>query len=98
MSKPIIRIVRLSFEPNLVTDFLHIFDESKAFILGFDGCEHLELLQDIHHDNVYYTYSKWISPDALESYRHSELFKSTWAKTKVLFNAKPVAYSIQQVQ
>lgn len=98
MNDSITRIVRLSFEPNKVETFLEIFRDSKMLIRAFEGCQHLELNKDIHHENVYYTLSKWSSPDALEAYRHSDLFKTTWAKTKVLFNAKAVAYSIMQVQ
>ena len=30
---------------------------------------------------------------AMNQYRDSELFKTTWAKTKVLFAAKPLAFS-----
>ncbi len=98
MSESIIRIVRLSFQPDQVDTFLDIFNTSKMLIRAFEGCQHLELNKDIHHENVYYTLSKWSSPDALEAYRHSDLFKTTWAKTKVLFNAKAIAYSIRQVQ
>jgi hypothetical protein len=33
----------------------------------------------------------------LETYRHSELFKEVWSKTKPLFNAKPEAWSVDKV-
>jgi hypothetical protein len=29
----------------------------------------------------------------LENYRNSDLFKTTWAATKALFNDKPMAFS-----
>ncbi|MFZ0490789.1 MAG: antibiotic biosynthesis monooxygenase, partial [Salegentibacter sp.] len=34
---------------------------------------------------------------ALENYRNSELFKEVWAKTKVFFNDRPEAWSVDKV-
>lgn len=90
----ILRIVRMEFDPAKVDEFLSVFNQSKDKIRAFDGCEHVELCQDAAQKNVYFTFSKWLSEDHLEVYRHSELFKSTWAKTKVLFVGKPLAYSL----
>ncbi|MFM1898201.1 MAG: hypothetical protein RL577_441, partial [Bacteroidota bacterium] len=39
------------------------------------------------------TLSRWESVDDLERYRNSQLFEETWAKTKVLFDRKPEAFS-----
>jgi quinol monooxygenase YgiN len=89
----LIRIVRMTFDPDKVEDFLEIFHRSKDKIRAFAGCQHLELLRDLHHPHVFTTYSKWTGPDALEAYRQSELFQTTWAATKALFAAKPVAFS-----
>ena len=36
--------------------------------------------------------------EALNAYRHSELFRSTWAKTKVLFAEKPIAFSTNAIR
>ena len=88
------RIVRLSFHLENVPQFIEIFDYSKDKIMGFDGNRHLELYRDHDFENVLYTLSKWSSHEALENYRKSELFKSTWSKTKVLFNDKPMAFSL----
>jgi heme-degrading monooxygenase HmoA len=87
------RIVRLTFEPKLVNDFLAVFENSKNHIANFPGCQGLTLLKDADFNNVYYTYSLWLNESDLEKYRHSELFKTTWAATKKLFNAKPLAFS-----
>jgi quinol monooxygenase YgiN len=92
----ITRIVRLTFVPEKVSDFLLIFERSKSLIRNFSGCKHLALKQDFHHPNVFYTYSVWEDHDALDRYRQSELFKSTWAKTKLLFDAKPSAFSLME--
>lgn len=87
------RIVRLSFNPNQVNEFLTIFENSKIHISNFPGCHGLSLLQDANYSNVYYTYSLWNGLDDLENYRNSDLFKTTWSATKALFNDKPMAFS-----
>ncbi len=92
----VIRIVRLSFEEDKIPDFIDIFETSKNLIRSFEGCTHLELLKDHNHSNVFYTYSKWQSNDFLERYRESSLFKTTWQKTKLLFNAKPQAFTLEE--
>jgi len=94
----LIRIVRLSFAPELVPTFLSNFEENKAAIRASDGCKRLELLRDKHLENVYYTYSWWTAEEALNAYRASELFKNVWSNTKILFNDKPQAWSVEQVE
>lgn len=88
------RIVKLTFAPEHIEAFRQIFSESKQKINGFAGCHHVELLQDIHATNIFFTFSIWDSQDALNAYRDSELFKMTWAKTKRLFADKPAAWSV----
>lgn len=92
----IVRIVRLSFIEDKVPDFIDIFENSKLLIKAFEGCQALRLYRDHLHQNVFYTYSLWQSHDHLEKYRNSELFKSTWQKTKLLFNTKPMAFSLEE--
>jgi heme oxygenase (mycobilin-producing) len=89
----LIRIVRMTFQPEKVSDFLAIFESSKHKIRNFEGCNHLELLRDLDYPHIFSTYSLWESPEALENYRQSELFKATWAATKLLFAEKPFAFS-----
>jgi quinol monooxygenase YgiN len=83
----------MTFRAEEVERFLEIFRHSRARIRGFDGCTHLTLLTDAAQPNVFTTYSHWQSEAHLEQYRHSELFKTTWAATKVLFAEKPQAHS-----
>lgn len=92
----IIRIVKMTFQPERVSDFLENFERNKTSIRGFEGCEHLELLQEEGKENVYFTYSWWNEPQSLENYRHSQLFKEVWAFTKSLFADKPQAWSLIQ--
>lgn len=94
----LIRIVRMTFRPEAVEDFEAIFDASKALIRAFPGCHRLELLRDLDRPHVFCTYSHWDGPEALETYRQSELFKTTWAKTRVLFAEKAVAFSVERVE
>jgi hypothetical protein len=92
----IIRIVKMTFEPQKVNDFLIIFNESKQLIRDMEGCTHLELLNDINTPNIYFTYSYWNSENDLNNYRNSQLFKNVWTKTKVLFSSKAEAWSVKQ--
>jgi len=92
----LVRIVKMTFDPSKVAEFLAIFEESKVKIKAMKGCSHLELLQDYNLPNSFSTYSYWENEDALNSYRNSELFKEVWAKTKILFKEKPIAFSLKQ--
>jgi quinol monooxygenase YgiN len=94
----IIRIVRMTFLETEVKNFLQVFSENKASILAFPGCHHVDLLQDVDHSNVYATYSHWEKEEDLEKYRSSELFKSVWGQTKVLFLDKPIAHSYRMTE
>ncbi|GAB2779267.1 hypothetical protein GCM10027275_23510 [Rhabdobacter roseus] len=93
----LIRLVRMTFRPDEVPTFRAIFDESKQKIRAQPGCTYLELWQDMQQSHVFVTHSHWVSEAALEQYRQSELFRGTWARTKVLFAEKPVAFSAQVV-
>jgi quinol monooxygenase YgiN len=94
----LIRIVRMTFQENKMEDFFVIFNNSKQLIRAFEGCHHLELLRDKNTPNILMTYSYWASEKHLNTYRHSELFKTTWAATKVLFSDKPVAFSSESLE
>lgn len=86
----------MTFQQDKVDEFLEIFDKSKEKIRARNGCEHLELLQDLHQPNVYTTYSYWQSESNLNEYRESELFGGVWRTTKALFSDRPTAHSYQQ--
>lgn len=93
----IVRIVKMTFKPEKVNLFLDVFNQSKEKIRNFKGCQHLSLLQETNNGNIFFTYSFWNSSEDLDHYRNSDLFKETWSKTKVLFDAKPEAWSVNQV-
>ena len=92
----IVRIVQMTFDPAKVDEFLALFEERKENIRSFEGCNHLELWQDAHSSNIFFTYSMWNSEDNLNHYRFSDFFKDTWARTKALFIKKPQAWSVNQ--
>nr|WP_321234206.1 antibiotic biosynthesis monooxygenase family protein [uncultured Psychroserpens sp.] len=92
-----VRIVKMSFDPSKIDEFLSNFEDKKNDIRAFPGCEFLELYRDKHNTNIFFTYSYWQTEADLEQYRHSDLFKGVWAKTKALFNAKPEAWSVDKL-
>lgn len=85
----------MNFDPAKSADFLAMFDEIKDKIRAMDGCEYLELMQDYDDENSFSTYSQWRDDTALNAYRKSELFDAVWRKTKAMFNAKPIAFSLK---
>lgn len=87
----------MTFRPDAVEEFKALFESKKALIAGREGCTHLELWQDVDNRCVFFTYSLWTGPEFLEAYRHSELFAEVWARTKILFDARPEAWSTEAV-
>ena len=93
----IIRIVKLSFHAEYISNFKTIFEENKQKIISQKGCNCIEMLEDINDVNVIFTYSLWDYENDLNNYRNSELFKDVWSKTKILFNKKPEAWSTKKI-
>ncbi len=93
----IIRIVKMTFEPEKVREFLEIFNASKLLIRNMKGCTHLELLHDVNNPNILFTYSYWENEEDLNNYRNSELFMAVWSKTKIFFSAKVEVWSVKQL-
>lgn len=93
----VVRIVKMTFKPENVEQFLEIFNAYKQYIKGSKGCEKLELLNDIHSKNIFFTYSHWQSETDLDNYRNSELFETVWRQTKALFGAKAEAWSLDTI-
>ncbi len=93
----LIRIVKMEFQQEKVNTFLELFNVTRDKIANFDGCLGVDLLQTADNENLFFTYSRWKSEQDLENYRSSDLFKDTWAKTKVMFSNKPEAWSLTQL-
>jgi heme-degrading monooxygenase HmoA len=83
----------MTFKSENITVFEQIFEDTKPYIQSFEGCNSVELLQDIKDPNAFFTYSIWESEDHLNNYRNSDFFKVVWGKTKQLFDTKPEAWS-----
>ncbi|MEP0710316.1 antibiotic biosynthesis monooxygenase family protein [Algoriphagus sp.] len=94
----LIRIVRMTFRPEGIEDFLQNFHAHKQSIRNFPGCSHLELWQDENDPSIFLTHSHWESEAHLNQYRDSELFKKVWLFTKTLFSDKPIAFSSKKIE
>lgn len=92
------RIVKMSFYASNANLFLEIFNEHREQIRAAEGCTYLELWQTEENDStLFFTHSRWVSEDHLNSYRHSDIFKIVWPKTKALFNAPPQAWTVNSL-
>lgn len=87
------RIVKMHLRPEAVEDFLAHFDSIKDKIRDFPGCRGLNLLQEAERPYILFTYSRWEDNNALDHYRGSDLFKTTWAYVKTLFAQRAEAWS-----
>lgn len=94
----LVRIVKMGFHEKYIDTFLSNFNTNKKQIRNFKGCKFLELYRDKNNPNIFFTYSYWENENDLEHYRQSELFKTIWNKTKVLFNTKPEAWSVDKLE
>ncbi len=88
----------MSFELEKVEKFKSIYELNWHKIKGFEGCLHVELLQDRSSPSIFFTYSNWESENHLNNYRDSIVFKTVWASTKVLFNQKPEAWTLNVLE
>jgi hypothetical protein len=91
-----VRIVKMTFKPENIDLFLAIFEAHKEKIRNSKGCNLLELYRDKTNMNIFFTYSYWQTEQDLENYRNSDLFKLVWPKTKILFNTKAQAWSVDK--
>lgn len=93
----ITRIVKMTFSAGKLSAFEAIFYKMQSAIQNFEGCLGVELHKDINTPSVYFTISRWESSDALENYRSSEFFKSTWTKVKPMFMERAQAWTLEHV-
>ncbi len=91
------RIVKMEFIPEKVEDFIANFEKEKNEVRNQPGCRSLVLYRDKTNTNIFFTYSVWENESDLERYRNTAFFKGVWQFTKQLFNAKPMAWSVDEV-
>ena len=92
------RIVKMTFQTEKTDLFLDNFHKNKQKIRNFEGCLSLELFRDKNDQSTFFTYSWWKAEDDLNKYRNSDLFKTVWSETKILFSDKPEAWSIDKIE
>jgi len=93
----IVRIVKMSFHEDKISNFLENFEAIKEKIRNVPGNRLLELYQDKNDQTIFFTYSYWETEQDIENYRNSELFFEIWTDTKKLFNNKPEAWSVDKL-
>ena len=93
----ITRIVKMNFIEEKVIPFKELFRANCDKIRAMPGCNHLQLWQDVKDETTFFTYSIWDSEMDLENYRNSDLFRQVWSTTKVLFDERPQAWSVDKL-
>ena len=88
------RVVKMTFLPEFTSEFTAVFKEVQPKIAASMGCGGVTLLQDKTDATIFFTISYWDDDDALNNYRHSELFTITWARIKPHFAARAEAWSL----
>ena len=89
----------MEVQPGLEATFFKTFEQVKSAIRAQEGCLSLEVLQGRRHSHITLcTISLWINEEALEQYRHSALFKSTWSAVKPLFANKAQAWTLNPIE
>ena len=92
------RIVKMTFHPEKVESFLAVYSKNWQQIKNFEGCAHLELLQDENDPAVFFTYSLWESEAHLQRYRLSNVFATVWSATKINFSDRPEAWTVRLME
>lgn len=89
------RFVKMNFTEEGIVPFLEVFENSKSKIRNFPGCLSLQLIRSLEEPTIICTSSIWENETCLENYRNSDLFKTTWANTKIHFKEKAKAQSYE---
>ncbi len=91
------RIVKMTFKDEHIEDFSAFSKTIYSTIRNWQGCTHLDILQDLDNPQIFFTYSIWESKIDLHGYRHSDFFNETWSKAKLWFADKPEAWSVKKL-
>jgi quinol monooxygenase YgiN len=92
----ITRVVKLTFHPENVLNFLAEFEAVKLKVVHFPGCQAMKLLTHTE-PGVYFTISTWENEEALEAYRYSDTFISLWGTIKPMFSARAEAWTLTSI-
>jgi hypothetical protein len=94
----IVRVVKMTFINESIPPFLTFLSSYTPQIRAVPGCRFLQVLRDKDNPDLFVTLSHWDSDQDLDNYRHSELFKFVWARTKINFSKAPEAYSLTVIE
>ena len=75
-------------------EFLSVFREVNREILKSPGCLSVSVNLDADDKDTVITLSRWENEQALQAYRASALFISTWRRVKPFFREKALAFSM----
>lgn len=92
------RIVKMKFKEEKVVEFEQKFISIKEKIRNQPGCHSVVLLHDMTDLSIFFTYSIWSDEADLNRYRNTDFFRTTWQHTKLLFDAKPEAWSLNEIK
>ena len=93
----ITRVVKLSFDPDKIKEFEALFNFNRSAIKSYKGCRDVKLMKNVAQKNCYFTVSSWESEELLNEYRNSPLFEKIWGEAKKYFNAKPEAWTLEEI-
>lgn len=88
------RVVKMHLTADFIAEFKILFQSLQVKIAAFEGCQGVQLLQDEHNPEVFFTISTWDDATKLENYRKSPFFQKTWAVVKPNFKSKAEAWSL----
>lgn len=89
----ITRIVKLTMAEENIDKFKSYFDTVCDIIRHQPGCHKLQVWQDIHNPQIFFTYSIWDAEKDLDTYRYSDFFAVFWKTVKPWFAAKAEVWS-----
>lgn len=78
----------MRFRHERVSEFLELFERVAPQILSTPGCLSLEIWRGIDSEDTFSTVSRWTDAAALDRYRSSPLFQTTWSTIRPWF-ARP---------
>ena len=93
----IIRIVKLTIQPEETEIFKNYFGTVDETIRHQPGCNLLQAWQDIHQPNIFFTYSLWDTEEDLNIYRASAFFGVFWKTVKPWFAEKAETWTFDKI-
>lgn len=91
------RIVKLTLKKEHIETFPRLFEIIKDDVSNFQGCHGVQLLQDVHDENTFFTYSLWDKEEDLMNYKSSAFFGKTWKTMKAMFDGQAQVWSTQML-